>query len=70
MSDITVQGEVIRQLVEIKNDLSVNGSLYSFKEQEQIKKIAEDLVSTLNMNLGHGNYFSTAVDNLGRVGLG
>jgi hypothetical protein len=64
----TVQDQVLNQLSLIKNDLSVNGSLYSYKEQEQLKKLAEDIVSTLNMNLGHGNYFASGVDNLGRVG--
>lgn len=49
--------ELTENLMKIKNELSLNGSVYFIAEQRAILDLAQDLVVTINMNLNHGNYY-------------
>jgi hypothetical protein len=44
-----------QELSKLKNDLSVNGSLYTQAEQRALQELAEDIVSITKMNLNYGN---------------
>ncbi len=63
MSD-TVIDALMDQLVKIKNEVSLNSSLYTSRELDQINVLCTDIINTVNMNLEHQNYVLDEVSNM------
>jgi hypothetical protein len=56
-SDVDFTKEVISRLAEIRNDLSVNKSLYSLTELNEITRLAQEMIATAQFNYENDNYF-------------
>jgi hypothetical protein len=60
MSSNTIDSTYIdlltEQLAKIRNELSINGALYTANEQRTINDLAVDITVMIKMNLNHGNH--------------
>lgn len=59
-NDSTIVNAVLRSLVEIKNEISLNASLYTCRELELIMERCKDIENTIQMNIDAQNYFDEA----------
>ena len=53
----TVVDEMLQILARVKNEVSLNSSLYTLRELEDIQTRCEEIRDTIEMNTKHLNYY-------------